>query len=272
MSIITSQEIIRYYEQYKDIEVTFNKHVIQATGLITKQVFLKCLGQQWPCIIYSSSMASAKVIASLKSTHFETIKKAHNLVNLRFSFKLSDKTEPLSFFVSTKTSGFNRYNKDNPDIYFVTLTFTQRPTDDLIEMLGKLLEANVNAKKRKDKRILITPESIRKLSLKGKEAYIYVGSIPRKCIIRDLSFSGAKVLLFGIAKFLINKKALLRINFEDIKQPIEIEGEIIRFEPVEGRKDIAAIAIHFDEDKVPIEYKMRLNDYLKHTRDISQTS
>ena len=139
-------------------------------------------------------------------------------------------------------------------------------------MLGKLLEANINAKKRKDKRILITPESIRKLSLKGKEAFIYVESIPRKCIIRDLSFSGAKVLLFGIAKFLINKKAVLRIAFEDIKQPVEIAGEIIRFEPVEGRKDIAAVAIHFNEDKVPMEYKIRINDYLKHTRDIPQIS
>ncbi|MCD6120861.1 MAG: PilZ domain-containing protein [Spirochaetales bacterium] len=272
MSIITSQEIIRYYEQYKDIEVTFNKHVIQATGLLTKQVFLKCLGQQWPCIIYSSSMLSAKVIASLKSTHFETLKKAHNLVNLRLSFKISEKEDPISFFVSTKTAGFNKYNKENPDIYFITLNFTQRPPDNLIEMLGKLLEANINAKKRKDKRILITPESIRKLSLKGKEAFIYVESIPRKCIIRDLSFSGAKVLLFGIAKFLINKKAVLRIAFEDIKQPVEIAGEIIRFEPVEGRKDIAAVAIHFNEDKVPMEYKIRINDYLKHTRDIPQIS
>ncbi|NOY10167.1 MAG: PilZ domain-containing protein [Spirochaetes bacterium] len=272
MSIITSQEIIRYYEQYKDIEVTFNRHIIEATGLLTKQVFLKCMGQQWPCIVYSSSMSSAKVITSLKSTHFEIIKKAHNLVNLRFSFKISDKADPLSFFVSAKASGFTRYNKDNPDIYFITLSFTQRPPDDLIGMLGKLLEANVNAKKRKDVRILITPETIRKLSLHSKEAYIYIESVPRKCIIRDISFSGSKVLLFGIAKFLMGKKAVLKIVFEDRKSPMNIEGTIVRFESVEGRKDIAAIAIYFDESRVPMEYKIRINDYLKHSRDIPQSS
>ncbi len=267
MSIVTSQQITKYFDLFKDVEVTFNKSVIKATGLQTKSVFLKCLGDHWPCIIYSSSMMGAKVITSLRASHFETLKKANNLVNLRFSFKQSEKEDPISFFVSAKAVSFTPYNKENPDVYFISLTYTQRPPDDLIEILGKLLEANVDAKKRKDKRIIINPDTIRKLGLQSKTGYIFIESVPRKCILRDLSYSGAKVLLLGIAKFLVNKPATLKIWFDDKKDPVTLEGTIVRYEEVEGRKDIAAVAMHFNEEKVPMEYKIRLSDYLKRIKE-----
>ena len=66
MSIITSQQLSRYLEQYGTTEVTFNKQVIDATGLVPRNVFLKIADQQWPCIVYSSSMKGARVIAGVK--------------------------------------------------------------------------------------------------------------------------------------------------------------------------------------------------------------
>ena len=266
MSIITSQEITRYYELYKDVEITFNKSVIKATGLDTQNIYLKCMGKQWPCIIYSTSLKGAKIIASLRSEYFEILKKANNLVNLRFSFKTNTKEEPISFFVSSKTVGFNKYNKTNPDVYFVSLLYTQRPPDNLIEIIGKLIEANIDAKKRRDERIILNPESMRKLGISSKETIVYIESVPRKCILRDISYSGAKILIFGLGKFLINKKAVLKILFEDTEKAFELQGTIVRFEEVEGRKDISAIAIHFDEEKVPLAYRIKLSDYLKHRR------
>ncbi len=265
MSIITSQQITKYYELYREIEVTFNKNVIRATGLETANIYLKCMGRQWPCVLYATSLKGAKVIAGLKTEHFEILKKANNLVNLRFSFKRDEKTEPISFFVSSKATAFSKYNEKNPDVYFISLTYTQRPPDDLIEIIGKLIEANLDAKKRRDERVIINPESIRKLGLASKETFIYIEAVPRKCILRDISYSGAKVLIFGIGKFLMNKKAILKIPFEDRREPIELEGTVVRFEEVEGRKDISAIAIQFDEGKVPMEYRMKLSDYLQHS-------
>ncbi|MCG8478028.1 MAG: hypothetical protein MI724_02955, partial [Spirochaetales bacterium] len=40
-------------------------------------------------------------------------------------------------------------------------------------------------------------------------------------------------------------------------------GQIVRFEPVEGRSDIAAFALQYDEEAVPMSYKMRLSEYLR---------
>lgn len=224
---------------------------------------MKCLGTQWPCVIYSSSMVGAKVVAGLTQDFFNKIRSANNVVSLRFSFNQQDKTDPLAFFIPAKITGYNPYNKEKPDLMFITLDFTQRPADDLIAILGRLLETNVNSKKRKEERIEVTDEVQRSLGLKSKSTYIYIESIPRKCILRDISFSGAKCITSGIGKFLDNKPIHLSLEFDDAKKPTQIPGTIIRHEAVQGRKDILALAIHFDEASVPMDYKMRINEYIR---------
>lgn len=158
MSVLTSQQINRYYESFKEIDVTFTKEVTQTLNLLPKHIYMKCLGTQWPGIIYSSSMVGAKIIANISPESFELVRKANNLVALRFAFSIEDKKEKLLFFVSAKVTGFNPYNKDNPNLNFINLVYTKRPPDDLIAILGQMLEINVNSKKRKDERIDITAD------------------------------------------------------------------------------------------------------------------
>ena len=262
MPILTSQQISEYYERFKDTEVTFTKEVIRATGLMTKMVYLKGLGYQWPCIIYSCSMSTAKVVASITPEVYEQIREANNLVSLRFAFKDVEKNDPVLFFVSAKVTGYNPYNKEKPNLNFVSLDFTKRPADDLIAILGQLLDAASNSKKRKEERITLDVQTVKKMGLKSKRAQVYIQGVPRNCIIRDLSFSGAKVIIAGVAKYLIEKEATLKLETTN-NELFSLDGKTIRFEPVEGRKDLAAIAIQFDEDKIPMEYKMAINDYLK---------
>jgi hypothetical protein len=262
MSIITGQQISKYFENYANIEVTFTKEVIQATQLVSKQVFLKCVGYQWPCIIYSCSLVGAKIIVNVKSSIQEITGKANNVVSLRFSFRKDDKNDPLAFFVSAKITGYSAYSPQNPDLNFIALSFTQRPADDLIEILGSILEANINSKKRKEDRIDLSPENLQKLGIKAREMTVLVQGVPRKGILRDLSFSGAKIIIMGVAKFLLEKDAVLRLDLE-AQEPIDIPGKIVRHEPVEGRKDISAFVIVFTENKVPMTYKFLINDFLK---------
>ena len=266
MPISTSQQISRYYERFQNVDVTFTKEVIRAIMLYPKQVFLKCLGFQWPCVIYSSSMTSARVIVHVKPALKESLERSNNLVSLRFSFLQRDKPDPLSFYVSAKISNTTPYNEKNPDLTIMTLTYTNRPADDLIEILGQLLEATTNSQQRKEERITLTVASMRQMGIRAKGTTIMIGGVPRKCIVRDLSFSGAKVIIPGVAPFLVNKDSVLRIVLEDPDEVLDIPGKVIRFEAVEGRKDIAAFAISYDESAVPMKYKMRINAYLKQTQ------
>lgn len=269
MGILTSQQITKYYERYRTISVTFTKEIIHATGLVTQQVYLKCLGEAWPCVIYSTSFEEAKVIINTKSGLYGKLQQANNLVNLRYSFRISDKTDPMFFFVSCRVAGSAPY-QGSQDISMLTLQFTQRPPDDLIEIMGRLLDANINSSKRRDERILITPESLRKLQIAAKETVIYLQGVPRRCILRDISFSGAKVIMVGVAKFIADKEVVLRLDFEDPRESLMIGGKVVRLEDVEGRKELVAVAIHFNENQVPMNYKMRINDYLSQIRTESR--
>jgi hypothetical protein len=259
--MLTSQKITEYYQRFNAIEVTFTKEIIQVLGLITQQIYLKCISDFWPCVVFSSSFQGAKVVVNVKSGILDKLRQANNSASLRFCFKSADSNSPVTFFVSARSVGYSPY-ADSKDMAVLTLQFTQRPPDDLIEIMGRLLDANINSKKRREERVLITAESIRKLRLLSKDTAAFIQGVPRRCMLRDISFSGAKLIMMGVAKFLVDKEAALRMDFDDPRESYLIRGKFIRVELVEGRKDLIAPVILFDEAHVPMGYKIRLNDYL----------
>ena len=265
MGVLTSQKIATFYERFKSIDVTFSKEIIRVAGLVANQVYLKCVGDFWPCVIYSTSFQSAKVVVSIKSGILQKLERANNMVSLRFCFKIAEKGNPVAFFVNTKSIGYTSYG-GSQDVALFTLQFTQRPPDDLIEIMGRLLDANVNSAKRREERIPISADSLRKLNIVSRESAVFIQKVPRNCILRDISFSGAKLIMMGIAKFLVDKEAALRIDFDDPRESFLIKGKFLRAEPVEGRKDLVALALLFDESIVPMGYKIRINDYISAVR------
>jgi hypothetical protein len=194
------------------------------------------------------------------------VAKANNLVSIRMGFKVSEKTDPVVFFVPGKVTGFAPYAQSEGALQFVNVQYTHRPPEDYLEIIGRMLEANVASARRKDERVLMTPDAIRKIGLARKESTLMIENVPRKSIIRDLSFSGAKVIIVGIAKFLVGKACQLRMDLEEPRETLCIDGNVVRFENVEGRKDLTALAINYDEAKVPMIYKMHLNDYIGQSR------
>jgi hypothetical protein len=270
MGVLTSQKITTYYERYKAIDVTFTKEIIQVTGLITQQVYLKCVGDFWPCVVYSSSFQGAKVVANIKTGLVEKLQQANNSASLRFCFKNADTGAPVTFFVSTRSVGNAPYG-GSKDVAIFTLQFTQRPPDDLIEIMGRLLDANVNSAKRREERILLTTDSLRKLKLLSKDTAAFIQGVPRRCILRDISFSGAKIIMMGVAKFLVDRETSLRIDFDDPRESFLLKGKFIRSETVEGRKELVALAMLFDETQIPMGYKIRINDYIGSVRADNRT-
>ncbi|RKX76985.1 MAG: pilus assembly protein PilZ [Spirochaetes bacterium] len=259
MAIVTSQQIKEYYDKYGRIDVTFSKEINDSLGLVRNQIFLKFKGGQRRCIIYSTSLVEAKIVVALTDELIKSLQN-DNLVSLRFCFLKEDRTDIFSFFVQSRVAGMTQYDKER-NLYFVQLSYTQRPPDDLIESLGNLLEANINAARRSEERIVINKESLRRLGLASTSVPIKIEGIPRNGILRDMSFGGLKIIIMGNPKFLMNKKAVIRLALSNGKNLV-LNGEILRFEPVEGRKDLAALAIKYDTDSISFEYKMIINDYL----------
>jgi len=261
--MITAQQLSRYYKEYGEQEVTFTREVSQILRLLPKQVFLKRQADSLPCLIYSSSLREAKVIISLGAESLRILQEPGGSLGLRFCFARAGSAAPLAFSVACRLTALTAYNRETPDLYFLSLEYTHRPPDDLIEMVGELLEANGNAQKRAEERIEVTPASMKHLGLESREAALVVGAEEGRCILRDLSFSGAKVLVHGEAEDFREKPVLLRPAFEDQQTPVTLAGRVLRWEAMANREDIGAIAILFKPESVPIQYKLAINTCLR---------
>ncbi len=261
MAIVTSRQLTEYYNKYGKIDVTFTKEINDSLRVARNQIYLKFKDGQRPCILYSSSMMEAKIVVALNEDLIKKVKD-DNLVSLRFCFYKEDRSDIFSFFVQGRITGLTLYNKEN-NLHFAQISFTHKPPDDMIEIMGSLLEANINAARRAEERIVVNNESLRRLGIASKNAVLLIDRIPRNGIIRDLSFGGIKIIIMGNPKFLIGKLAIINFSLSSGKS-LNVVGEIVRFESVEGRKDLAALAIKYIPEKVPFEYKLLINEYLRY--------
>ena len=270
MGFLTSQQVNKYYDFFQKAEITFTKEVIQAMNLNAQQSSIRCVGAEggpWPCVINSSSMIGAKVIVPQHCGIYEKICDGSTAISLWFSFSQTNGKSDLSFFVSGKVVSCTPYTV-TPDLLLLNIEYTQRAPDDLIEKLGLLVDAKANTTKRGDERIELNAEAMRKLSLSKKETIVYIENIPRRCIVRDISYSGAKFIMAGIAPFLLNKDCVLKFDFEEPTVVVGLRGKIIRAELVEKRKDLIAVAMTYNASTVPLAYKIRLTQYFNQQRKI----
>jgi len=263
--MLTTQKLTGYYERFKGAEVTFTRELIQITGLHTGQVCVKCGQDLLPAVIYASSFERARLLLNLKSGVVKKLAKANSLASVRFCFANPDGGDPLTFFVPAKSMGYTPYGKTE-DMALFTFQFSQRPPDGLIEILGRIEDTNVNAERRRDERIALTPDSMRRLQLGSRETDVLIQEVPRRCVVRDISFGGAQIIMTGVAKFLVGKDAALRLDFTDPVESFTIKGRFTSGDTVGDRKGLVIVAFLFEETAIPMRYKLRLNDYLSNVR------
>lgn len=264
-SITTNQQINEYYNKYRENEIIFSKDIMRFLRLDPRQIYVKCAGSQWPCIINSTSFQQAKIIIGTNGGAFHQItKKDAPPVNLRFCFIESD-NQPLIFFVTCRVTDVTPY-MNSKELAILTLSFTQRPPDDLIYKIGSLIDANQGFIYRKEERIVLNEDTKRLLGINKKESIVYIQSVPRRCILWNLSFTGSKIVVLGVPKFLENKDCIIRLLFSAPTEIIDVKGTIVSVKTVEGRQDLVEAGIKFDENQVPLAYKMRINDFLSNRR------
>ncbi len=266
--------LTKFYENYKDTEIAFTKDIIKTIALDPRQIFLKCAEGQWACIINSMSFSLARIIIGTKGGAYEKLATPNPPagLSLRICFYKQD-GQQISIFLSCKVKEIVPY-MNSKDLVIVTLTYTQRPPEDLIERMGRLLEANDNALKRKEDRIPINPESCRKLGIPKEECVAIIQNVPRRCILRDISFGGAKIIILGMAKYLMGKEVQLSLEFDDPHEIIQLKGTITNTAEVQGRKDMVVVSVKYDEATLSLSYKIHINNYLTSARkaDLNQQS
>ncbi|MDR2602554.1 MAG: PilZ domain-containing protein [Spirochaetaceae bacterium] len=257
MGNLTRQKLNDFYEQFKPVDVTFTKEIIHTTGLTQKEVQLKCGSDFYPCVIYSASFEKAKVVANNKSGLLDKLKETGNSLSIRFFFKRAEHDQQIVFLVPARMTSSSAYGASE-DMTFFSLDFSARPPDDLIEIIGCILEANINSTKRRNEPLLITPDVMRKTGLATKEVSVVVGDHTNKCVLRELSFGGARVIAMSKTPLEIDENASITIEFEDPREQCVIEAKILKVDKVTAAQNMFIITLDYT-GHVPMIYKVRLN-------------
>ncbi|MGL4987293.1 MAG: PilZN3 domain-containing protein [Treponemataceae bacterium] len=255
------EEIERYYTSYFDKEIILTKEFVKTLGLVPHQVQIKCDLTQWPCIINSISLSMAKFIIDTKGGAYGMLTSDNiSHVSLHLSF-VRKNYEPLSFFLASKVTAIHPY-EGAKDFEMVEIEFTERPNDEFISILGSTIEANQNYINRREERVCITEEVKKIIHIASEQTTAFIQHVPRHCILRDISFSGAKIFLMGIASFLVGKSIIVRFDFNDPEETFNIRGMIVSSEEILQEKGLVSASIKFDSDSVPMTYKMYISKYL----------
>jgi hypothetical protein len=217
------------------------------------------------------SLETVKILVHTPSGLIQSLQEM-NTGALRFCFQGPVEEEPVTFFVSVRFVGYVPYG-GTKDMAMITLQFVQQAPDYLIGVLGGILDTTANTQctsKRREERVLISAETQRTLGILSKETTVSIQGVPRQCILRDISFCGAKIIVMGLANFLQERDAILRIDFEDPREGYFLKGKFCYSETVEGRKDLIAMGMAFYEEQLPLKYKLRINTYLTKTWAINR--
>lgn len=264
MSELSAQKLNEFYDKYKAQELAFNKSIIQALGVDTSKVCMKIKGEPWPCVLYSCSMTSAKIIVNMDQDGFERIRLANNYVNLRLSFSPKYGREPIMFFVSAMVRDYKTFNLNDKssNAFLMTLDFTTKPSEDLIEILGRVFEMNENFEKRKSLRVDVDEKVISIIGLATTKAILEIEGAKRQCLLKNLSATGVLAVMACNPDEVVKKHIRLYIVESGTLRAITIEGTIMRTAEVRGNAKIYGVGIMFDADKIPYEYKNMLNGYI----------
>lgn len=268
MGNLTRAKIIELYDQFKSESLTFTKEAITATGLLTNMVSLKCATEFFPCVIYSSSFEMAKVVANNKSGVLEKYQKANNTMHIRFHFSLRETGEQVVFLVPVRLSSTAPYS-GSQDMSILNLQFTQRPPDDLIEILGRVEEALFLAQSQSEKLFPMQPDTFRKMRFLNKEIAVSVGGTNFGSVLRELGFGQARFIFKDAPKTVLEKPASINFNFDEPRESYTIEGTVSRYEVVAEHKALSTVTISFNPP-VSLVYKLRMSDYVSTLRMAQQ--
>jgi len=254
MAHLTKHQLTLFFDKHKAIDITFNKHIITTTRLIPSEISIKLGAKSYSCILNSSSMIEARIIIQVNQLFFEELNQNNKWVSLHFSFGRSDKHYPLTFFIKSKVDSFSPFNSTKPNLYLLNLIYSQRPPDDLIEILGTIIEMNSNARQRKNDRIDMSTENLVNLGMKSPNSILVIGNEKKSCIIRDISFFGAKAISTGQPDFFQDKEVKIVIPFAREPGNCIIDGQIIRCEPIKANDSFVLLGIHYHEERVALTY------------------
>lgn len=254
MGVLGAAALQKVYERYQRTEVAYSAQVADVVGLAAAQCSLKFKGLELPCRLHAASFTEAKILITLPEQKLGALKdeSAQALLRLVFRVDAAGRKEPVQLAGPVAITQVRR-GPEGVLILLLTQTFSHRPSDTFLEAQSTFLEMQAEIGRRREDRIPLNEQTLGILGLPEAQTLVHVDQVPRKCLIRELSFGGARVVLTGLAQFLNDKPALLELHFPETGKLCP-EGRVVRAEALGDHKGLAVLGLRFDEEKIPVAY------------------
>ncbi len=260
-SIYTKNKIDDYYFNFCQASITLTREICRKIGFLQSKNTMLVDNNKIPVVVTSISMLNSKIF--IHKNDFELLKggvsdKKKKSVLLKLFFT-PDFNKVVSILIYAQIS----YNNENigKDYIPLYIEYSRRPSDNLIILLGEFLRINTTENKRKEERINLSPESIKKLKLVDNIGIVTCNEVSRKCMIKDISYSGMNIITPGSGDEYLNKKVVIRLSFEKNYNIDNVEGTVVRYDMIEGTSYLTSLGILLDKSTIPIDYENIITNF-----------
>ena len=118
------------------------------------------------------------------------------------------------------------------------------------------------------KNLEVNKNTINKLHFFSTTGILKLNNKNKKCIVKDVSFSGMKLIAAGNEKDFINKNISIKLPFADNITADIINGAVIRTDSIGDSKDFVSLGILLDNSSIPFDYKNVIADFLSSTAEV----
>ncbi len=246
-----------------DTELTYSKEVAAGLGALPAESSLKWENELFHCVIHSCNFRFAKILIRLNASQWKALSYGSRAATLTLTFLRPKTAKKELFQFNGNLQVIQQHGgQEGERSMLLGVVFSHRPPEGFLEIQGSYLTLKKEANQRKEDRISLTNENRDLLGLTSLNTTVTVDHIDRKCLLRDLSYNGARVILTGVAPFLVDKNFSLSLPFKE-SAALSIPGKIVRAEAVEGHRGLAVIALGYHEDQVPVDYLRALQKGFK---------
>ena len=260
MPTVSSTKISEYYNNYKDQEVYFSRSICDVSGLISEKLKLKVSDEEFPCVLYASSMERIITILNLTDKDMEKVRASKGLASVKFSFFPSTVKKPFSFFISCRIKKINSFKLASGSAFIITMDFNQRPPDDFIEIIGNIIENSVRFNNRKELRIRLDDKIVETLGMDSIKGFADIDENFTSCVFADISTSGCGIVMTDSPEIEDHKRITIQLKIRG--NPINISGVIVRSEKINNRPDLIRLGVLYEKEEIPYVYKNMINNYL----------
>jgi hypothetical protein len=254
MTVLGTNVLQGLYQEYLTTELTYTKDVAAGLGLLPNESTVKIQGLLFPCVVHSASFQSAKFLLRLKPEQWKVIQFGSKIATLTLVLLDSRRGKKELYQFNGSLQVLQKHTTPEGDFVFLAaVQFSHRPHEVFLQSHGSYLNLKKEAHQRQSDRILLTPENMGILELASLNTTVIIDKIERKCLLREVSYGGARVILTGVGQLLNDKPFDLTFPHLVLGN-LAITGKITRAENMESHRGLAHVALSYSPGEVPVNY------------------